>query len=113
MFLLDKILRAAYQFPDAHAQCLEFFHNYYRECTEWKGGNKKSTFKTLFGGSQSKIPTISPYYPWLAMILLDIEFKTQDSIIWSELLRQVNAAGHKPNLDAALKVHFIKNPKLD
>ncbi|KAM7362755.1 ectopic P-granules autophagy protein 5 [Cochliomyia hominivorax] len=103
VYLLDKILRVAYQFPDAHMQCVEFFNNYYRECTDWKGINKMSTLKGFFGGNQSKVPAISPYHPWLAMILLEIEFKTQDSYIWTELLRQLSAAGVKTNVDAVLK----------
>lgn len=107
VYLLDKILRVAYQFPDAHMQCLEFFHNYYRECTDWKGVNKMSTLKGFFGGNQSKVPAISPYHPWLALVLLEIEFKTQDSYIWTELLRQLNTAGSKPNVDAVLKVCYF------
>lgn len=104
VYLLDKILRVAYQFPDAHVQCLEFFHNYYRECTDWKGVNKMSTLKGFFGGNQSKMPVVSAYHPWLALVLLEIEFKTQDSCIWTELLRQLSTAGTKPNVDAVLKV---------
>lgn len=105
VYLLDKILRVAYQFPDAHKQCIEFFRNYYKDCTDWKGTNKMSTIKGFFGGSQSKVPTLSPYYPWLALLLLEIEFKTEDSYIWTELLRQLNAAGSKPNIDFVLKVN--------
>ncbi|XP_065371725.1 ectopic P granules protein 5 homolog isoform X2 [Calliphora vicina] len=112
VYLLDKILRVAYQFPDAHMQCLEFFHNYYRECTDWKGVNKMSTLKGFFGGNQSKMPVVSAYHPWLALVLLEIEFKTQDSCIWIELLRQLSTAGTKPNVDAVLKktLNIAKKP---
>ncbi|XP_059219883.1 ectopic P granules protein 5 homolog isoform X1 [Stomoxys calcitrans] len=103
VYLLDKILRVAYQFPDAHMQCLEFFNNYYRECTDWKGTTKMSSLKGLFGGSQSKVPALSPYQPWLAMILLEIEFKTQDTFIWMEFLRQLGAGGTNANVEAVLK----------
>lgn len=104
VYLLDKILRVAYQFPDAHLQCIEFFNNYYKDCTDWKGINKISSFKGLFGGSQSKVPVLSPYQPWLALVLLEIEFTTQDSAIWIEFLRQLSSAGTKLNMDAVLKV---------
>lgn len=66
-----------------------------------------STLKGFFGGNQSKVPAISPYHPWLALVLLEIEFKTQDSYIWTELLRQLNTAGSKPNVDAVLKVCYF------
>ncbi|XP_073818455.1 ectopic P-granules autophagy protein 5 isoform X2 [Musca autumnalis] len=103
VYLLDKILRVAYQFPDAHLQCVEFFSNYYKDCNEWKGTNKMSSIKGFFGGNQSKIPTLSAYQPWLAMVLLEIEYRTQDNFIWLELLRQLSSAGSSANLDVILK----------
>ncbi|XP_005180740.1 ectopic P granules protein 5 homolog isoform X2 [Musca domestica] len=112
VYLLDKILRVAYQFPDAHLQCVEFFSNYLKDCNEWKGTNKMSSLKGFFGGNQSKIPVLSAYQPWLAMVLLEIEFKTQDSFIWLELLRQLSSAGSNTNMDGILKktLNLAKRP---
>uniref|UniRef100_A0A1A9VTB9 Uncharacterized protein n=1 Tax=Glossina austeni TaxID=7395 RepID=A0A1A9VTB9_GLOAU len=110
VYLLDKILRIAYQFPDAHKQTIEYFSNYYKECTDWKGVNRG--LKGFFSSSNSKLPLLSPDLPWLALVLLEIEFRTQDSHIWNEFLRQIYAAGSKPNLDAVLKktLNVVKRP---
>lgn len=74
-----------------------------------------STLKTLFGSVQLRIPTISPLYGWLALVLLEIEFKTQEAYFWPEFLRQLVVANDKSPLEVALKVTenrkhiFIKN----
>lgn len=104
VYLLDKILRVAYQFPNAYTQCIEFFINHYKNCTDWKGSNKMSSLKGLFGGNQSKLPAITPYQPWLALVFLEIEFRTHDAIIWPELLRQLSSSASSSNVDAILKV---------
>ncbi|XP_037885384.1 ectopic P granules protein 5 homolog isoform X1 [Glossina fuscipes] len=110
VYLLDKILRIAYQFPDAYNQTIEYFSNYYKDWTDWKGANRG--LKGFFSSNNSKLPLLSPDLPWLALVLLEIEFRTHDSHIWDEFLRQIFAAGTKPNLDAVLKktLNIAKRP---
>ncbi|XP_011192881.2 ectopic P granules protein 5 homolog isoform X1 [Zeugodacus cucurbitae] len=107
VYLLDMILRIAYQFADARYQAVEFFHNYFKGCDEWKGASKMSTLKTLFGSVQLRIPTISPLYGWLALVLLEIEFKTQEANFWPEFLRNLALANGRSSLEAALKKTFV------
>ncbi|XP_067619599.1 ectopic P granules protein 5 homolog isoform X2 [Eurosta solidaginis] len=102
VYLLDVILRIAYQFSDARSQAIEFFQNYYKGCCDWKGA-RMSTLKTLFSGVQSRIPIISPIHCWLTLVLLEIEFKTQEAYFWNEFLRQLALASGKGCVEAALK----------
>ncbi|XP_017104957.2 ectopic P granules protein 5 homolog [Drosophila bipectinata] len=100
LYLLDRMLRISYQFPDCRAQAVEFFYNYYKDCTDWKSAPKGSALKVFFGGqASSRIPLISPQTCWLNLVLLEIEFRLVDTRIWPELLRQVSA---QP-VEAALK----------
>jgi len=125
LYLLDRMLRISYQFPDCRAQAVEFFYNYYKvyvqykvvyfnyyrpfltsfcftlqDCTDWKSPPKGSALKAFFGGqSPSRIPLISPQNCWLNLVLLEIEFRLVDTRIFPELLRQVSA---QP-VEAALK----------
>ncbi|XP_004534242.1 ectopic P granules protein 5 homolog isoform X2 [Ceratitis capitata] len=103
VYLLDVILRIAYQFSDARYQAIEFFQNYFKGCFEWKGTSKMSTLKTLFGSVQLRVPTVSPLQSWLALVLLEIEFKTQESHFWSEFLRELALTNGKSALEIALK----------
>ncbi|XP_017477815.1 PREDICTED: ectopic P granules protein 5 homolog isoform X2 [Rhagoletis zephyria] len=103
VYLLDMILRIAYQFSDARFQAVEFFYNYFKGCDEWKGASKLSTLKTLFGSAQLRVPTVSPLHSWLALVLLEIEFKTQEAHFWPEFLRQLAMANGKGCMEAALK----------
>ncbi|XP_052836525.1 ectopic P granules protein 5 homolog [Drosophila gunungcola] len=103
LYLLDRMLRISYQFPDCRAQAVEFFYNYYKDCTDWKSAPKGSALKAFFGGqSPSRIPLISPQNCWLNLVLLEIEFRMVDTRIFPELLRQVSA---QP-VEAALKKTF-------
>ncbi|XP_037950670.1 ectopic P granules protein 5 homolog isoform X2 [Teleopsis dalmanni] len=102
VFLLDKILRVAYQFPDARVQAVEYFRNYYKECNEWKNTNK-SALVSFFRSNQSRIPNLNPNYIWLALVLLEIEFTATDSHFWAELLRQLTVANDKISVETALK----------
>ncbi|XP_017037889.1 ectopic P granules protein 5 homolog [Drosophila kikkawai] len=100
LYLLDRMLRISYQFPDCRVQAVEFFYNFYKDCTDWKSAPKGSALKAFFGGqSPSRIPLISPQNCWLNLVLLEIEFRLVDSRIWPELLRQLSAQ----QLEAALK----------
>nr|NP_650752.2 ectopic P-granules autophagy protein 5, isoform C [Drosophila melanogaster]Q9VE34.2 RecName: Full=Ectopic P granules protein 5 homolog [Drosophila melanogaster]AAF55595.2 ectopic P-granules autophagy protein 5, isoform C [Drosophila melanogaster] len=100
LYLLDRMLRISYQFPDCRAQAVEFFYNYYKDCTEWKSAPKGSALKAFFGGqSVSRIPLISPQNCWLNLVILEIEFRLVDTRIFPELLRQISA---QP-VEAALK----------
>ncbi|XP_053947288.1 ectopic P granules protein 5 homolog isoform X1 [Anastrepha ludens] len=103
VYLLDMILRIAYQFSDARYQAVDFFHNYFKGCDEWKGISKMSTLKTLFGSVQLRVPTVSPLHGWLALVLLEIEFKTQEAHFWPEFLRQLAISNSKGTLETALK----------
>uniref|UniRef100_A0A1A9W6G3 Ectopic P granules protein 5 homolog n=1 Tax=Glossina brevipalpis TaxID=37001 RepID=A0A1A9W6G3_9MUSC len=110
IYLLDKILRVAYQFPDAYHQTIEYFTNYYKESTDWKNTNKG--LKGFFSNNNSKLLHLSADLPWLALVLLEIEFRTQDSHIWNEFLWQLHMGGSKPNVDAVLKktLNVVKKP---
>ncbi|XP_017041076.1 LOW QUALITY PROTEIN: ectopic P granules protein 5 homolog [Drosophila ficusphila] len=100
LYLLDKMLRISYQFTDCRAQAVEFFYNYYKDCTDWKSAPKGSALKAFFGGqSPSRIPVISPQNCWLNLVLLEIEFRLVDTRIFPELLRQISV---QP-VEAALK----------
>ncbi|XP_016985100.2 ectopic P granules protein 5 homolog [Drosophila rhopaloa] len=103
LYLLDRMLRISYQFPDCRAQAVEFFYNYYKDCTDWKTAPKGSALKAFFGAqSPSRIPLISPQNCWLNLVLLEIEFRLVDTRIFPEFLRQVSA---QP-VEAALKKTF-------
>ncbi|XP_017140447.2 ectopic P granules protein 5 homolog [Drosophila miranda] len=101
LYLLDRMLCISYQFPDCRAQAVEFFYNFYKDCSEWKTPAKSSALKAFFGNqsSASRIPLISPQNCWLNLVLLEIEFRVVDTRIWPELLRQVSV---QP-MEAALK----------
>lgn len=66
-----------------------------------------STLKTLFGSVQLRVPTVSPLQSWLALVLLEIEFKTQESHFWSEFLRELALTNGKSALEIALKVRGV------
>ncbi|XP_055848760.1 ectopic P granules protein 5 homolog isoform X2 [Episyrphus balteatus] len=106
LFLIDKILCVAYQFPDVWMASKEYFRTYYKDCDEWKG-QKMSTLKLILGASnQSRVPNlIATNYGWFALLLLDVEFDLQDSKIWPEFLRQLSVAknDNKINIDNILK----------
>lgn len=53
---------------------------------------------------QLRIPKVSPLYGWLALVLLEIEFKTQEAFFWQEFLRQLAVVNGRNSLEAALKV---------
>ncbi|ALC46612.1 CG14299 [Drosophila busckii] len=91
LYLLDKLLRLAYQFADCHVQSEEFFYNYYKDFTEWKAASKSFGLKSFFGAqSSSRLPAILPQYCWLNVVLLDLEFRLQETRFWPELLRQLS-----------------------
>lgn len=109
MYLLEQILRIAYQFPDVQRQVINYMENYYKDYNKWKVVSRRSALASLFTSgaiaNDSKLPVISPNYPWLALLLLEIEFQQVDSHFWPELLREMSAApGSKQNLELALKV---------
>ncbi|XP_034112376.2 ectopic P granules protein 5 homolog [Drosophila albomicans] len=100
LYLLDKMLCISYQFTDCRVQALEFFYNYFKDCTDWKSPPKSTGLKGFFGGqANSPVPQISPQYCWLNLVLLDIEFRLQDTRFWPELLRQLG----NQTVEAALK----------
>ncbi|EDV91356.1 GH17394 [Drosophila grimshawi] len=100
LYLLDKMLRIAYQFADCRVQAIEFFYNYYKDCNDWKMPPKSSGLKALFGGQVNmRIPVLSPQNCWLNLVLLEIEFRLQDTRFWPELLRQLT----DQSVDVALK----------
>ncbi|XP_064550516.1 ectopic P granules protein 5 homolog [Drosophila montana] len=100
LYLLDKMLRIAYQFADCRVQAVEFFYNYYKDCTDWKTPPKSSALKALFGGQANlRIPVLSTQNCWLNLVLLEIEFRLQDTRFWAELLRQLSTQ----TVEAALK----------
>ncbi|XP_034665712.1 ectopic P granules protein 5 homolog [Drosophila subobscura] len=101
LYLLDRMLCISYQFPDCRAQAVEFFYNFYKDCSEWKTPAKSSALKAFFGqqSSVSRKPLISPQNCWLNLVLLEIEFRLVDTRLWPELMRQLSV---QP-MEAALK----------
>jgi len=53
--------------------------------------SKATGLKGFFGGqADSRVPQLWPQYSWLNLVLLDIEFRFQDTRFWPELLRQLS-----------------------
>lgn len=71
-----------------------------QDCADWKTPPKSSALKALFGGQANlRIPVLSPQNCWLNLVLLEIEFRLQDTRFWPELLRQLSTQ----TVEAALK----------
>ncbi|XP_055381195.1 ectopic P granules protein 5 homolog isoform X2 [Condylostylus longicornis] len=103
VFLVDAILKIAYQFSDSWSNCKEFFREYYKNCNDWKM-ERASTFKLfLSSGNQKKFPNLSTDCGWLSLLLLELEHETQEcNILWPEFLRNLFESNEK-NLDIILK----------
>lgn len=109
--LLEQILRVAYQFSDVQQQVICYMKNYYRDCTKWKTIPKRNTLMGLLTNamtcSDAKIPEISPNYPWLALLLIEIEFNQVDQLFWPEFIRELSISNVRHNLKAILKVSTL------
>ncbi|XP_034484557.1 ectopic P granules protein 5 homolog [Drosophila innubila] len=110
LYLLDKMLCVSYQFTDCRVQAVEFFYNYFKEYTDWKMPSKATGLKGFFGGqADSRVPQLWPQYSWLNLVLLDIEFRLQDTRFWPELLRQLSGQTVEQALKKTLSLTKI-NP---
>ncbi|XP_030371319.1 ectopic P granules protein 5 homolog [Scaptodrosophila lebanonensis] len=105
LYLLDKMLRIAYQFTYCRVQAVEFFYNHFKDCEDWKVVPKPSALKAFFGTqSAARIPTLSPQHCWLNLVLLEIEFRLHDMRYWPELLRQLaTSEPSSSQMDVALR----------
>lgn len=108
VYLLEQVLKIAYQFPDVQRQVINYMENYCKDYDKWKVVTKKNSLMSLFSSasisSEIKLPEISPNYPWIALLLLEIEFQQVDLLFWPEFLRELSTAASKCNLEVILKV---------
>lgn len=113
VYLVDVVLRVAWQMPDMWSVVKEFFRY---NCTK-NGGVTSSTASFLpallsglgsgAGAMLAMLPAVTPNTMWMALLTLELEHEMleRQSGVWSELLRQLRAvpASTRFSLDGVLK----------
>ena len=102
LYLIDLILRVAFQFPDAWICAREYF----RSLIKPSFLQKSASFFPFLSGSQTtnQFLTPNPKTLWLSLLTLEIEHELFENKLWPELLRQLTRQVGKNGLDLALKV---------
>lgn len=106
IFIVDVILRVAYQFADAWLMSKNFFKLFCQQHNEPKSGGS-SIFIPFLGGSQQNgfFSATSVATPWLALLTLEIEHEIfeADVKLWPEIIRQLYASSNKGSMDNVIK----------
>lgn len=107
LYIVDIILRIAYQFTDAWITAKNFFKFFCKAHNEPKS-NVSSTFIPFLGGSQPSgfFLIHSANTPWLALLALEIEHEMFEieTKLWPEIIRQLHATSSKFSMDSVVKV---------
>lgn len=112
LYIVDAILRIAYQFTDAWIMAKNFFKCFCKVHNEPKS-SVSSTFIPFLGGSQPSgfFSVQTATTPWLALLALEIEHEMfeLETKLWPEIIRQLHATSSKFSMDNVVKVRDRKH----
>lgn len=110
VYLVDVILRVAWQTPEMWAVAKEFFRY---KCTKNGGATSASSsflpamwgVGSSAGATLAMLPTVSPNTMWMSLVTLELEHEMLERQfgVWSELLRQLRAVPTRFSLDSVLR----------
>lgn len=105
MYVIELIVKIAYQFPDGWRCAKEYFHSLYS--LEDVKKDKTSSFMNFLGSSSqsSVIPQSNAYAVWLSFLTLELEHEIFEkrTKLWPELLRTMNQTSGKVSIENSIK----------
>lgn len=105
MYVIELIVKIAYQFPDGWKCAKEYFRLLY-SLEDFKK-EKSSSFMNFLGSSSqsSVIPQSSAYAVWLSFLTLELEHEIFEirTRLWPELLRTMNQTSGKVSIENSIK----------